>query len=1047
MSRTALAVALAIALVPPLIPTPVAGADDVASLAETILAEAGRTRGFCVDLGCGSGELALAIAGKSEMFVHALAADAKSLAVARRRLGASGLYGSRVAVEAGSPSRLPYPDYCANLIVRGDLMAGGGGKMNWKEVHRVLQPGGLAWIGQGASAAGGGAKLTAEALRAQLRAAGIKDFQVVTAGGVWAKIRRGRPAGMGDWGHSGRGGPDNTHCANDDLVRAPFQTLWINGPRSFTKYGWPLIANGRVFLRHGGMPREDSRWKPPTEPDLVQAFDAYNGILLWQRRLPERLGRGFVAAGDQVLAAAGAKLYALHAADGEVLWKKAPAEAVAGMKDWADYWSADGVVVAGLYDTARDPKAYRDKRPRKALAAMRAATGKVLWVKEFSTSVSGVALAEGTAFFTTGGKQIVAVDLATGSERWSKPSQGGGTLMVHRGELYGAGGVYSAADGTYLRRGRVRGIIVGDRVLAGNFKGMSARDLKTGQTAPCPQPPRDPFCPKTGIPDGCPWMYGRCIRSNASTHCYFITYSGTVIADLIRNTFFPAESFRSNCRTGIIAGCGLVYNSPSGCGCAFAVRGHVAMVPVDEAFYWARPESSPPPHLEKGPAYGRPVAAGASADDWPCFRHDAARSNVSPAALTAPLSQAWKAKLPARITPPAIAGGIVFVGCDDHAVYALDAGTGQRKWAFRTGGEVWNTPAWAGGRLYVCSQDGWVYCLRATDGALIWRFRGGPHERKMLYHGRPQSLWPIGGGVIVDKGVACFYAGLCGYDRVFVYALDAVTGEVVWVNDKAGRAVDVTGPAGGISPHGLSPTGTMAAGDDTLYVPHGMYAPAAFRRSDGKLLWWGRRGDSTTRSNIEVQNVGGPELMVGGGLLFMGGRGRVPGSSQPFTALDAKTGRFWGADDPRLFAKAGRDETGKTVQVKRACWGTKPIRFGTDMAPVLVDGGIFTQGYRASLLDLRKYLQRQFGGKPAGMNRWPGRRMYGRITVAGDKVLVVGGKNRKVELVALADGKPVWSGRHNAAGEVMPNGTAVAGGNAFIATQAGEIVCLAGRTD
>ncbi|HET6429840.1 MAG TPA: hypothetical protein VFJ30_15605, partial [Phycisphaerae bacterium] len=87
MSRYAFTAAAVMALVPLLAscPSPANAAEDaaVASLAETILAEAGRTKGFCADLGCGSGELALAIAGKSEMFVHALATDETSLSAAR----------------------------------------------------------------------------------------------------------------------------------------------------------------------------------------------------------------------------------------------------------------------------------------------------------------------------------------------------------------------------------------------------------------------------------------------------------------------------------------------------------------------------------------------------------------------------------------------------------------------------------------------------------------------------------------------------------------------------------------------------------------------------------------------------------------------------------------------------------------------------------------------------------------------------------------------------------------------------------------------------
>ena len=146
--------------------------------------------------------------------------------------------------------------------------------------------------------------------------------------------------------------------------------------------------------------------------------------------------------------------------------------------------------------------------------------------------------------------------------------------------------------------------------------------------------------------------------------------------------------------------------------------------------------------------------------------------------------------------------------------------------------------------------------------------------------------------------------------------------------------------------------------------------PAAFRRSDGKLLWWNWRGDSKERSNIEVQHVGGPNLALGGGLLFLGGPNRLTGTSHPFVAVDAKTGRFWGADYPALFKKAGRDKPGKTVIVKRAMWGTKPIRFGDGMAPVAVDGGIFTFGYRGAFRDLSRYLQTQWGAKPANMDKW-----------------------------------------------------------------------------
>ncbi len=1022
-------------------------APDWDALGERILTAAGEEAGFCVDLRCGGGGLALSILKRSQFFVHALETDDGRVDQARERLEPSGLYGVRVAVERGRPDRLPYGDYCANLIIRGDLFADGPAGPPWKEVLRLLRPGGLAYMGQTAEAAGPGSKLTAAGLREQLRQAGATDFEVIEEDGVWAKVRRGRPSGAGDWSHGRWGTAGNNPCVEDELVKAPFQTLWIAGPRSFTKFGLPLASNGRVLLRHGGITRE-GRWEPPARGDLIQAFDAYNGTLLWDRRLPELAGEGFVALGENVFAAAGTTLYAVRAADGQVRWKAPAAEVLPGMKDFAWYACADGVVVVVLYDEAIELKQLRDQRKRKGIAGLRADDGRVIWSATPEPGLGSVALGGGRAFCELPGRELIAVEIATGRRAWSQPVPNAGGIRFHRNRLYTAAGVFDAADGRLVQKARFAGILVGERAYAGGFKGVSAVELATGKKVETFPVPRDPYCPKTGIPDGCSYMYGRCIVSTASTHCFFFTYSGTVIGDLTRNELFPAEAFRSNCRTGVIAGNGLVYNSPSGCGCAFAVRGGVALAPVDEAFYWARPKSDPPPQLEKGPAYAEPIAGEDSPEDWPCYRHDAARSNVTAARLALPLKQQWKIKIQGGITPPAVAcssggkpGGTVFVGSRDHSVAAFDSESGKLRWRYRTGGEVPVTPTVRRGRVYAGSQDGWAYCLRADDGRLIWRFRGAPHERKMLLSGRPQSLWPVAGGVIVEDGVAYFYAGYCSHDRVFVCALDADDGKVMWQNDRIGRAVELSGPAGGISPHGVSPGGVLAASKDILYVPHNMYVPAGLRRSDGKLLWWTWRGDSPTRSNIEVQHIGGPELMVSEKLLFLGGVCAVTGSSQPFTAVDARTGRFWGADHPALFARAGRNEAGKVAIVEKSMFGTKPIRFGEGMAPVVVDGGIFTFGYRGGFHDLDKLLQTQFGAKPEGMARWASAKPPGTLIVAGEKVFIAA--PGRLEARALPDGKLLWKEPFEVEGGVMPDGLAAAGGKLFAATRTGEIYCFA----
>ena len=73
------------------------------------------------------------------------------------------------------------------------------------------------------------------------------------------------------------------------------------------------------------------------------------------------------------------------------------------------------------------------------------------------------------------------------------------------------------------------------------------------------------------------------------------------------------------------------------------------------------------------------------------------------------------------------AAGRVFVCREDqHAVYALGAENGERRWSFTAGGAVDSPPTIYGDAVIFGSADGYVYCLRASDGELAWRFRAGP---------------------------------------------------------------------------------------------------------------------------------------------------------------------------------------------------------------------------------------------------------------------------------------------------------------------------------
>jgi outer membrane protein assembly factor BamB len=67
------------------------------------------------------------------------------------------------------------------------------------------------------------------------------------------------------------------------------------------------------------------------------------------------------------------------------------------------------------------------------------------------------------------------------------------------------------------------------------------------------------------------------------------------------------------------------------------------------------------------------------------------------------------------------ADGTIYVGSDDHNLYALNP-DGTQKWTFATGGTVFSSPAvGADGKIYVGSDDHNVYALN-PDGTQKWKF-------------------------------------------------------------------------------------------------------------------------------------------------------------------------------------------------------------------------------------------------------------------------------------------------------------------------------------
>jgi len=149
----------------------------------------------------------------------------------------------------------------------------------------------------------------------------------------------------------------------------------------------------------------------------------------------------------------------------------------------------------------------------------------------------------------------------------------------------------------------------------------------------------------------------------------------------------------------------------------------------------------------------------ANAGDWPCFRHDAARTGGSETAVPTPLKQEWQTAIGGRLTQPVAAGGALFVASiDTHTLFALDAATGRRLWSYTAGGRIDSPPTVHEGSVLFGAADGCVHCLRASDGALAWRFLAAPTDRSHMAFEQLESVWPVHGSVLVlDE--SCSHSG------------------------------------------------------------------------------------------------------------------------------------------------------------------------------------------------------------------------------------------------------------------------------------------------
>lgn len=755
----------------------------------SVVADSGIQGGFIAHIGTPAAGETASLRVNDRFQVQGLSRDTGVISSGRESLLQSDAYGN-VAIEEWKGTTLPYIENLVNLLVVEDAAS-----VSEDEIQRVLTPHGVA---------------------------------MVRDGDGWKKTTKARPAEMDDWTHYYYDARGNT-TSQDSLVGPPERLQWVGSPRwsrhhdRMSSVSAMVSEADKVYY----IMDEGSRISILLPAKFaVIARDAFNGTVLWKKQIPEwsthlwplksgptQLTRRLVAAGGNIFVTLGitAPVTCLDGDTGEVVREFPETEGA------EEIMERDGVIyvlvnedaarlnrefaVKEQSDQKRVTTEYNWDGKKRTLFAIQSDSGKVLWKHE--DKIAPITLiTDGKRVAFHNGDDIVCLDAATGQPKFAgQPAKKrdlyefnyGPRILLHNDVILYAGGDgamralnadtgASLWDASHEKSGYrspedlivAQGLVWNAGTLSGNQTGeFTGRDPLTGEV-------KKQFIPD--VPEGTYWFHHRCYLAKATEKFIMPSRTGIEYVDMEKEHWDLNHWVRGACLYGVMPANGLTYAGPHNCACYPEAKldGMNALASKN-----VHPLPKPTPDSErllKGPAFDQPVEeTDPSANDWPTYRGNNARGGYSNQDLAKNLDKAWEVTLGGPLSTMTVADGQAYVSrVDAHTLYALNAETGAENWHFTAGGRIDSPPTFWKGRVLFGSKDGHVYCLRAKDGALIWRFQGAPSLLRHFAWEQLESVWPVHGSVLVEKGLVSFVSGRsCFLDGgLWFYRLDAASGEM-----------------------------------------------------------------------------------------------------------------------------------------------------------------------------------------------------------------------------------------------------------------------------